>query len=62
MRDLIGLNRYMIRDEGILTIGFSGISGQVELGSMVIKVNLKSHEDLKSTLNFFIYVSELQVI
>jgi hypothetical protein len=30
MRTLIGLNRYMIVDESILSIGIDGISGQVK--------------------------------
>jgi hypothetical protein len=37
MRDLIGLNRYMTVDESIVTIGISGINGQVESGRKAVK-------------------------
>jgi hypothetical protein len=73
MRDLIGLEKYMKMDESIITIGISGINGQVESRrkvvkdttknilleeAMVIDVNFTSHEDLKSS-NFecFLYMS-----
>jgi hypothetical protein len=64
MRALTGLKTYMTMDEIIVTIGISGINGQVESGrrvvkgtieaisleeGMVIDVNLTSHEDLKSS-------------
>jgi hypothetical protein len=56
MRNLTGINKYITLDESIVTIGISGINGQVELTevisleeSKVIDVNLTSHEELKSS-------------